>query len=285
VGAGVSGSHRPRPGGDVFLSRAPQSLPDLIAGSLVAAARLLAPAWRGAWAAMSIAAVLVAVRLGATGVGAVGWSAAAVLAFLVARSALWRLASRRGGLGPGGLQLGRVEARLLAVWLLGAIFLFVLALLAFVLLLCFAYAAASAGHGFVASDVSTWAPAVDGRGKIMVSVVALAAGWGMAWAATRISLAEPATVASERVKVLETWPLTRGQVLPIFVARLIVGAGAAALLTLPWRLGVSTPGGGVFGAWAARACDGWVVAGLWLPLDVGLMAYFHRSATGPESGG
>ena len=199
VGGGFLTPESMRPGG-------------LIAGGLDAAWRFLAPAWRGAWAAMTLGGAMTGLWLVA-GLGGVsiGWRAGSLVVagatVLIAQGALWRLALGEGRPGPGGLQWGGPELRLLAVWLLSAAFLGVLALLVFVVVLCFAYAAASAGVGFVASDAATWGPAVDARGRIVVSAVGLSGAAALVWAATRISFASSASVATGRVQVLSTWPL------------------------------------------------------------------------------
>ncbi len=194
--------------------------------------------------------------------------------FLAAKGALLRLATGVGRPGRGGLQWGRTEARLLAVWALTALFLGVLALLFFVIVLCFAYAAASAGHGFVASDISTWAPAVERGGRWLVTAVGLGAAGLLVWAALRVSLAAPATVASGRVRMLETWPLTRGRVLALAAAFTLVGAPPLALASLCLRLARAGQAGGI----PLYGVAGALVAGLWLPMTLGLMACFLAEA-------
>ncbi|HEY7851790.1 MAG TPA: hypothetical protein VIB82_02370 [Caulobacteraceae bacterium] len=223
-------------------------------------------AWRGAWAALLLAAATLAGWLAAVG-GAASlfsapvWLGIAMAAMLVARGALWRLVLAREGRGPGGLQLGAVEARLVAVWALSGVFLAVLALLLFVALLCFAYAAASAGPGFDPARVMTWAPAVDGRGRILLGAVAALGAVGMIFAAARVSLAEAASIGGGRVQVLSTWILTRRLVWPI-----LAGNGAIALLP---AVAVLLAPAGV--GWRLVAAG--VVAGVWLPMSIGLMAY------------
>ncbi len=179
----------------------------------------------------------------------------------------------KGRVGPGGLQFGAVEGRLALVWVLSALFLFVLGLLFFVVILGFAYAAASAGRGFVASQIATWAPAVDSRGRIMVSAVGIFAAALLIWAYIRISLAGAATTFGGRPMVLESWPLTRGRVLAILVTNAAIFAGPAAFLLLRDRLLMN--GMASEAAWAG-ALAAMVLCGLWLPMSVGLMAYFYE---------
>ncbi len=247
-------------------------------GGLAASWNFLGPAWRGAWAALPLATVIIGIGFARPSALAPPLAAGA---YLVAQGALWRLATGEGGLGPGGLQFGRLELRLAAVWLLSGAFLFVLGLLAFVAVLGFAYAAASAGPGFDPADVATWAPAVEDRGRILVTAVGLIAATALAWAATRISLASAATAARGRVQVLATWPLTRGRAGPILLARVLAGAGPAALVAIA-ALAARPGSGGASGLrWIAGLVVGVAVAGLWLPSSVGLMAYLYRQAPQP----
>jgi hypothetical protein len=235
-----------------------------IGGALAASARFLVPAWRGAFAALLLVilglTLAIGARLGALGAGAADvWGFATTLLLLVARGALWRLAMGVGRPGPGGLQLGVVEGRLLIVAALRLLFLSVLGLLMFVLVLAVAFAA-------------TWAPAVAVRGRVLVTIVTLAGAAGIAWAALRISLAEAATVASAKVKLLESWPLTRGRVLAILISSAVL---AAPLLLL--RAAAYTP----LGAWAISAVGGLWIGGVWVPMSVGLMAYFYSIRVPP----
>jgi hypothetical protein len=244
-------------------------------GGLLAAARFVTSAWRGAWGALGLASALFGAALATRGGTIQGvWIILAVVAAIVAQGALYRRALETGTPGAAGLQWGRLEWRLTAVWLLTAVFLYILAMLVFVVVLASAYAVASAGTGFVTSDVATWPRAVDGRGRVVVSVMALGGLAGLSWAATRISLAAAATAVLGRIQVLSAWPLTRGRVWPIVLARASIGAGPSAILIGVLR--VSGPHSGAGATWTIALLCGFAVAGLWLPLDVGLVAYFYR---------
>jgi len=249
----------------------------LVIGGLEAALRFLAPAWRGAWAVLVLASVLGGVGLATRGAATHGlWLTLALLAAVAAQGALYRLALSEGRPGPAGLQWGRPEWRLLAAAILTLVFLFILALLVFVVVLCFAYAVASTGKGFVASEIVTWAPAVEGRGGIVASVVAIMCGLGLTWAAARVSLAGAATVASGRVQMLSTWPLSRGVAWRIVLAKALVGVGPVAIMLVLTHISrLAGPGSGAGAAWAFNLVEGLVIGGLWLPLSAGLMAYLY----------
>jgi len=261
---------------------------ELIVGGLGPAARLVATAWREAWGAMILASVslgglLIAADFGPGWRGA--WLAATLLATLAAQGALYRLALARPGIGPGGLQWARAEWRLAAVWLLSALFMAILGLLLFILLLASAYAVASAGAGFVASEPATWAAAVDGRGRFALGAVAAVGLAALLWARLRLSLGSAASVARGRVQVLSAWPITRGRALSMAVGVVLVGLGPVLLLA---ALASGTPfvaGKSAAVRDLADLAEGLVIAGLWLPLDAGLMSYFYRrlAADQPDS--
>ena len=237
-------------------------------GGVVAAARFLPVAWRASWAALVLAGVAVALALAGGG----GWWLAMALLALIARGGLWRLALGVGQPGPGGLQWGRIEGWLAAVWALTALFLAILGMLLLVVLLCCAYAAASAGRGFDPAQVVTWASAIDGRGRVLLGVVSAIGGGALTWAALRTSLAEAASVARDRVQVLAAWPLTRGRTLGLLAANLAIAAPAIGAVLV-------RPAGPSSWPWALLAAA--AVVGLWLPMNVGLMAYFYRRSATP----
>jgi hypothetical protein len=193
------------------------------------------------------------------------WFPLAALGVLIARAELWRHALAAT---PGGFAAR--TARLAAVWALGGLFLAVLALLLFVTLLAVAYAAASAGPGFDPGQVATWAPAIQGRGRWLLGAVALAGGAGLVFAATRISLAGAASLAGGRVAVLSTWALSRGALAVILIGNATIAAPPAALFLF-------APPGPVW-----RGLQGLVLATVWLPMNVGLMAYVFANRGKPK---
>ncbi|HEY5288722.1 MAG TPA: hypothetical protein VIJ59_01685 [Caulobacteraceae bacterium] len=238
---------------------------DLIIGGLGAAARFLPLAWRASWAMLALTAVATGLALGQA---PVWWLAAAVLA-IVTRGGLWRLALDLGRPGPSGYQLSAIEARLAAVWALSGLFLAILAMLTLVVLLCCAYAAASAGLGFNGAEVATWTPAIQGGGRVLLGAAGALGAAGMVYAAARISLAEAASVAREKVQVLSAWTLTRRRAFGLAVANLAVAAPAIVL----WL----ARGAG----WPWLVAESFVIVWLWLPMSIGLMAYAYQAAEKP----
>jgi hypothetical protein len=247
-------------------------------GGVGAAWRFLVPAWRRAWASLLCASAFLSLAFGSRSLVGL-WLLLGVLMTLIASGRLWPAAMGQIEPPRGWDLLIRVrELRLLAVAGLSFLFLFVLFLLVFVVLLCFAYAAAASGHGFVSSEIATWAPAVDSRGRWVVSLVAIVCALGWTWAAMRVSLAAPATVEKGRVLMIATWPLTRGHAWAIALAQvvtLIVPAGLTALLIAAHPARGAAP----LGLALAR---GFVLAGLWLPLTIGLMGRIYRDMSSAQ---
>lgn len=254
-----------------------------------AAWRFLATAWKRAWAAMLITSAL----LGAP--WALGlWSPrspwrlevllAAAAAAVMAEGALYRIALGKGRPGPAGLQWGRPEWRLGAVWGLTASFLFVLGMLAFVVVLATAFGVATSGRGFVMALPATWTAAVDGRGRAVVGLVGALCLAGLIWAGTRIALGAAASIDRGRVQLLATWAASRRLVLPILLGRALLGVGPIGFAwALLWAVsrGGQRPDGLLL--WTASLAAGLALAGLWLPLSVGLMAYLYRRCPAAQS--
>jgi hypothetical protein len=256
----------------------------LIAEGPIAALRFLVPAWRQAWWAMAPSIVLFGAIWALGDLAATSpwrpWSVLVLVGTLLAvQGTLYRLALCNGVAFPGVSPLGLAQARIGAVWALTLLFMFVLALLAFVVILAFAFAVAAAGHGFVTARPSTWAGAVDGRGRAVVTAVAVICLAGLTWAATRVSLAAAASVARGRVQVLASWPATRGLVWAIILGRLALGLPTLGVsIAILWSASAMT-GVSPLWVWVAGLAAGGVIAGLWLPSSVGFMAYIYQQGT------
>ncbi|MDE2356059.1 MAG: hypothetical protein KGL69_04810 [Alphaproteobacteria bacterium] len=241
----------------------------MIAGAALAGWRFPLRAWRAAWPWLGLQ-IVVAAALTVTPIRVAGWGwdGALLLASLLAWSRLANLAIDKPP--PRGLRAETAAAaRLAGALILTAIFLFLLALLGFVILLCFAYAAASAGHGFVASDVTTWPGAVEVRGRILVSGIGLAIGAALLWTALRVSLAVFATADEGVVRMIATWPITRGRTLTILAAVILVALPPLAVVL---GLRLLAPSLGAQGVAFAQAL---VVLGYWAPAKLGVLGRLY----------
>jgi hypothetical protein len=244
--------------------------------------RFLPTAWVRTWGALGVASLVLGLSW-AFGL----WSphspwrvaslAVSLAAVVMAQGGLYRQALASGAPGPAGLQWGMAECRLGAVWALTAVFLAVLSMLAFVVVLSFAFAIASSGKGFVTAYPMTWASGVDGRGRLVMVVVAGLCVTGLTWSAVRVSLAAAATVARGRLQVLTSWPTTRGVVWAIVIGKAILAVAPIgfAVLIMTWGERESRV------LWPFGVAAGIAVAAVWLPLNAGLMAFFYQRAPAP----
>ena len=242
---------------------------------MLAAWRFAPRALRGEWARLGLMGLMLGNGLGAQSPprwSALLWLTLGLGCALNAQERLCRAALSRSGDGWTRSPKRGSEWRLSAVWALTATFVSMLLLLGLVALMALAYGVASAGRGFSVDSPSTWAGAVGMRGRLVVDAAAALVAIGVAWAWARISLAPAATVAEGRILVLATWASTRGFGLAILAATLIVAAPSVALL---WALEVLARSAEPLVAWIAHMAQAAVIASLWLPPMVGLMAYFY----------
>ncbi|HEY5106938.1 MAG TPA: hypothetical protein VII73_09235 [Caulobacteraceae bacterium] len=206
----------------------------------------------------------------AVAAGVSGWArlTLGLLAVCLAIQAQAGLCQEALEIQPSGKARLAAARRLLAVWILTVLFVAIVSMLALVVIFAMAYGVASSGRGFITASPATWAGAVDERGRWVVDLTAAVAGLGVAWAWARISLAPMATLVGGRVVVLSSWAKTRNAGAPILVAAIVVAAVPAMLL---WTLASLVPP-----SLASHLAQGCILAGLWFPQSIGLMAYFHR---------
>ncbi len=244
--------------------------------SSLAAWRFLPTAWSRAWPTLIVCAAVFTALLVVRTLPPAFRGLLAGLAAVLASGAVWR-----AGLPKGAdiLVSARLELRLLAAAGLTVIFLLVMASLAFIVWLAFAYAAAASGPGFVASDIASWSRAVDARGRGLMAVVSCLCAGALSWCGIRVSLAAPATVHNGRVQVLASWPLTRRRVISILAAAFITLVAPGVLI---WGLLFARRASAGSVSLALDAALGLAAAGLWLPLTVGLMNYLYADVEPPE---
>jgi len=244
-----------------------------VVAGLRAALKFAPTAWRRRWWVLAPVCLAWALAMSSR---TAAWTDLSLVFTLVGSAALYRIAI------PGSASaLAAGVGRIAIVWLLTLAFFAVLASLLFVVFLSSAYAVASAGVGFDASDVRTWAPAVDDRGRVVLAVVAVIGLSLLSWAMTRVALASAATVATGRVRVLSAWPLTRRIGWSLLGARVAIGAPAVGVAVL--AIGAPRVGGAAMapGAWMLSALAGLIIGGVWLPLNTGLMAYIYGRRANP----
>ena len=263
-----------------------------------AAYRFWREAWRPALGALLLLGAAAAVQYYMAATGQVGWSMLATLVTLpvqmVAYGALFRLAfaDERSGepefqIGPGGLQWGRLETRLLGATLLLLLLAFVAVLLfAFVMVVAMMVAAGGAAAELEGADTpQEMIEALGPRGLLILGVVMVVGLVGALWASVRLALVLPATAFTGKVQVFETWKLTKGQFWRILAAMIIASAPSIIWAVfngaVEGALGEDGAREGVKVLPAATAAIMALLAGvvtgvLQAPLTVGLTSFLYR---------
>jgi hypothetical protein len=208
----------------------------------------LAPSVRACWAAL-LAAVLISVVSRALPPAVAGLALPIeIAAAVIAWGALYRRAFGRAS-GLAGLRWGMDEWRLLGAQALIAVFLFVvLAVLATVVGAVALGVARASAPGFDATSSEAWRAALSksGVGTIVAGAAPLLSLALLVWLGVRLSLAAPASIDQAQVRVLSAFPLTRGLVLQVFAAGVVLAAPVAALLLAT----------GLVGRWAGPGVNG-----------------------------
>lgn len=212
--------------------------------------------------------------------GAMGLNLLALLAFVAAQGALYRIALAPAGAespdrnGPFGLQWRWLESRLLALTLLTVLLLFIVGvvvtfLLAVVLL------------GFVGGEVAVNAASPDAlmaslspTGQAVFNIGLLLCFVGVLVLVMRLTMAAPATAAEGRIRMLSTLGLTRGSVLRLLAAVILVNLPVFALqgLALAWTSLTHAPATNHWPEGLAAALSPF----FYLPISVGMTSYVYQ---------
>ncbi len=255
-------------------------------------------AWREAWAPMAVTTLgWMLIIVGGHGrltpeaanlCAKLGW--ALLLFYVPLLGALYRLGlggQAYRGLGPGGLQLGGVEWRILAVN----------AVLGFAVLLIMIPLALLAGLFYVGlrrfGSVNL-GPAGPWAWWFLVAVVfATALFAAVAYAGARLSLATALSVERRRTLPFSSWPLTERQgrriVAAVLLAHLPVIAIGLALQAFGWIEPGDVPVG-LHGSWPLpQAAGAGLIVGAMLsvvqaPISIGLLTTLYDMLAPVESG-
>ncbi len=256
----------------------------MIVEALAAAVRFLPRAWSRPWFLALLAGF--AVLGGLSAFVRATWapsalSVAMVLYMPLLQAPLLAVAMRTPPADGGFLGDVKRYIRVVAVNLLTDIFLFVPAMLLFVIGLAVVYALAWSRPGFDPKDISTWTASgpvlLGAEGVAVLGVLALA------WLFARVSLGPAVTVREARVQMISTWPLTRGRGWRIVAGRLLLAAPVIAVLLGANALASRIAPDGRFAGLALTTAIV-VVLGVWVPLQVGLTAYFYDHRAPPPDG-
>ena len=258
--------------------------------------------WREAtgkvWGALAVFALVIVVAQSAQAAGVDPiWmlvsAAVEIFASILAYGALLRFAFLADhtsdpdfALGAGGVQWGKPEWRLLGATMLLMLF-YLLVIIGTVFLLSIvavSFASAEGSHSTAPSGL------LHSPSGLAVLAVLIACVFGVVWSSIRLSLSLPATVDRKQVQVFSVWSLTKGHVLPLFVAGVIcllpgLIVGTIAVLVKS-NLGAALP---LWGAVLIGLVVSTVTVFVQSPLVIGLYSHFYRllrvrgaePATGP----
>lgn len=136
-------------------------------------------------------------------------------------------------LAPGQGRWWAKSLRLLVVWVLTLVFLGIIGSLALTVLVTFGYAVEWSGKGFDMKHMETWAQAATPTGRLLMGLVAAVLACGLAWIWARVSLSAPASLSEGRVRMLSSWPVTRGAGWGILASHLAVWAPLGLAVFMP----------------------------------------------------
>jgi hypothetical protein len=265
-----------------------------VGGAIRYALSLLSSNWRAVWGVLALNALAATVSA-AGGFGsnpslALAAVPASLMTTLMLNGALYRLAfaDRHPNdpafqIGHHGLQWGRHELRLLAASLLVLVFVAVIVLIAVIaigsVLIGLEWAGALRMPDPKAIMAMIYAPRGAPDPAVIVPVVVLMAL--VVYLSGRLTLAMPATVDQQAIRVLRTWRLTKGHVWKIIASILFVALPVIILNRYVTGNLISPDGmrsdAGPTAILLASLVQG-LADGLFLaPMAAGISAYFYRA--------
>jgi hypothetical protein len=265
-----------------------------IGGALGYALTLWTQNWRAIWPALALNSLAASAAftgdIGHNRLLSAGSSVVMIVTQIIVYGAVFRLALGAGHeadaayrQAPSGIQWRSIEWRMLAANLLvGVFFLIVIALCAVALGSLVVGLASSRGVALTQQTPPEVLQAALGPAVSAILFTAmLVAGAGLLYAWVRLILALPATADRNRISVLSTWKLTRGQFWRIFLSMLAISVPiifsasliAGVLIVATGGSEISAPAGG---ALAAAVVMGVALGAVATPLTAGMLAYFYR---------
>lgn len=208
----------------------------------------------------------------------VGGLAVYLLGGIAAQGALFRLALSDAGPdvrenGPWGLQWRGLETRLAAVGLLVGVILGFGAIVAGMVLNVLFLVLNGAPATEAAATTASLADLTPTQ-QFLFKAAGLVAVALLLVLSARLSLAGPATAADGRLRLLHSLELTRGAVLPVVGATLVINLPIIAMQVLA---GLYTAGaGGAVAVAPTQMIVGVVSTFFYVPVSVGLLSYIYQ---------
>ena len=203
-----------------------------------------------------------------------------VLAGLAAQAALYRISLAGTGAeppernGPFGLQWRMMETRFVVVGLLAA------ALLAIVMIIAvFVISVLLVGLVGIPAATAATTPAMllaglSPTGSFLFNLAALVAVAGLLVLNTRLSMAVPATAAENRIRFLSSLGLTKGSVLRILAATILINLPIIIMQSLASLFGEAMSGADAVAL--TQLIVGIVSTFFYVPISVGMTSYIYR---------
>lgn len=268
-----------------------------VGGAVGYALSLLAAHWRAVWGVLALnalaATVLYAGQFSRNGSLMLAGAAGGLIAGLMLQGALFRLAFADGHprdpeFSPGqlGLQWRRLETRMLLAGLLAVIALLLVAFLLALAIVAVLFGVLTSQGIDAAAALRMPADPADldpaRHWPLLMAQAALAVP--LVYLALRLSLIMPATLDRKSLQVFRTWKWTRGQVLRILAAGLLLQLPFLFLSTLALApMGpAGSESGGPAGALGAALLLGVPAGAVLTPLMAGMTAYFYRQLAPAE---
>lgn len=241
----------------------------------------IVPAWKRAIAALFLYAVAAnayfyAVFANLSPAAILGALVLMVVVAAVADGGLLRTALEHGKPGPGGLQWGRVENRLIGLTLLFVVLFSMVSLLLLIVLVMVSIGVSLPAKAPASSEVSAWLASIGPIGSAVFGLALAAAIAVLVWLGVRLSLAQPATVARDRIQLLSSITLT-GQGFWTLLG-VIAGVALPMIAVLALAALLRSPAGTVATplALVLAAVAGLVAAFIHTPAKVGALVYLYR---------
>lgn len=203
-----------------------------------------------------------------------------VLSGLVAQGALYRISLAGAGAepaehnGPAGFQWRALETRLVAVGLLATALMAIVAIIAVFLVSALLVGLVGVPAATAAASPEMLMAGLSSTGALIFNAAALVCVGGLLVLSARLSLAAPATAAEQRVRFLSSIGMTRGSVLRILGATLLINLPIIIMQSLAGLFGDLTKNPETT-LWS-QLIVGVISTFFYVPISVGMTSYIYR---------
>lgn len=203
-----------------------------------------------------------------------------VLAGLMAQGALYRISLADAGAespdhnGPFGLQWRALEGRLVIVGLLATVFLGIVVVVAVFMVSALLVGLVGVQETTAATTPEMLLASLTPTGAFLFNAAALIAVAGLLALNARLSMAVPATAAENRVRFLSSLRLTRGALLRILAATIVINLPIIIMQSLAGLFGKAMHGPDAVAL--TQLVVGIVSTFFYVPISVGMTSYIYR---------